>query len=113
MKAKPHCETVMPWLKANLGKHCLAPLTGTDFRALQAAVQIIELSAYDDSPEVIEAFAKIVRRMQPKCQGLAYYAIAYVLDWGDRSRIWRQAGLPERKAAPAEITKAEESEVQP
>ena len=43
MKQKPKCETLLPWLKANLGKHCLGPLTGTDAKALAAAVQTIEL----------------------------------------------------------------------
>jgi hypothetical protein len=94
-KPKPPSETVMPWLRSNLGPRCLAPLTGTDARALRAAVQIIELYAYDDAPSVLEAFGHIVRRMQPSTQELAYHAIAHVMDWSDRSRIWVKAGLPE------------------
>ena len=95
MKTKPVCETVLPWLKANLGPRCLAPLTGADAKALAAAVQIIELYSYDSSPHVLAAFGIIVGRMQPSTQELAYHAIAHVLDWDDRARIWFSASLPE------------------
>lgn len=94
-KPKPVSETIRPWLKSNLGNHCLAALTSTDSQALAAAVQIIELYAYDESPSVIQAYGLVVRRMQPSTQHLAYHAIAHVMEWGDRSRIWVAAGLPE------------------
>jgi len=106
MKPKPKCETVLPWLKANLGERCLAPLTGTDARALQAAVQIIELYSYDSDLSVLAAFALVVQRMQPSTQELAYHATAHVMDWSDRARVWVRAGLadcanfrPPRKCA--------------
>lgn len=95
MKNKPVSETVLPWLRANLGKHCLGALTGSDLKALRAAVHIIELYAYDEHPSLLVAFAHVVRRMQPSTRSLAYHAIAHVLDWGDRSRIWVAADLPE------------------
>ena len=95
MKDKPVCETVFPWLRANLGKNCLGALTGTDRKALEAAAQIISLYSYDEAPSVIEAFGIVVRRMQPSTQQLAYHAIAHVTDWSYRSRIWIAAGLPE------------------
>lgn len=88
------CETLPDWLKENLGPLALAPLTGTDSKALAAAVQIIELYSYDPRPSVLEAFGLIVRRMQPKNWQLAYHAIAHVMDWGHRPRVWHKAGLP-------------------
>lgn len=94
-KPKPKCETVFPWLRANLGPHSLAPLTGTDTRALRAAVQIIELYSYHPEPEVLKAFGLIVGCMQSTTQELAYHAIAHAMDWSDRSDIWVKAGLPE------------------
>lgn len=94
MKPKPTCETLLPWLRANLGKHCLGCLTGTDAKALSAAVQTVELYAYDPNAGVISAFGLIVSRMQAGCQELAYHAIAHVMDWNDRGRIWEAAGLP-------------------
>lgn len=90
----PKCQTLLPWLRANLGKRCLAALTSTDARALAAAVQIIELYAFDGSPTLLVAFRSVVERMQPHCQQFAYHAIAHVLDWHDRSRLWIAAGLP-------------------
>lgn len=90
-KPKPVCETVFPWLRANLGKGALAALTGTDARALRAAVQIIELYAYDRRPGVIRAFGLVASQMQWSTQYLAYHAIAHVMEWDDRYVIWGQA----------------------
>lgn len=94
MKQKPKAETLFPWLRNNLGKKALAPLTGTDARALQAAVQIIEHYAYDPCQTVLDAFRMIVNRMQPKCHIFAYHAIAHCMDWGHRAELWREAELP-------------------
>lgn len=91
---QPVCKTLRPWLKANLGARCLAPLTGQDAKALDAIAQIIELYAYDRDPAVEQAFALIVRQMQMSCWPLAYHAIAHVMEWGDRERLWSLAGLP-------------------
>lgn len=94
MKDKQPCETLPKWLKDNLGPRCLAPLTSTDAKALAAAVQIIELYAFDRREAVLIAFGAIVRCMQHTCQHLAYHAIAHVMDWGDRASVWATAGLP-------------------
>jgi hypothetical protein len=94
-KYQPPAQTVMAWLKANLGSRALAPLTGSDTRALRAAVQIIEQYSYDRCPALVEAFGMVVCRMQPSTAELAYHSIAHVMDWSDRSEIWVKAGLPE------------------
>ncbi len=83
----------MTWLKANRGPRVLAPLTGTDAKALTAAVHIIELYSYHREPIVLEAFGKIVACMQPETQELAYHAIAHIMDWSDRNAVWFEAGL--------------------
>lgn len=93
-KEKPKCETLLPWLRSNLGKKCLAPLTGQDAKALAAAVQIIELYSYHRNPAVLKAFATVVMCMQVKCFVFAYHSIAHVMDWSDRTRVWLEAGLP-------------------
>lgn len=95
MKAKPVCQALRPWLKENLGPNCLGVLTGTDSRALDAAVHIVELIAFADRPApLMQAFGAVVTAMQPTARHLAFHAIAHVLDWSDRSRIWDSAGLP-------------------
>lgn len=90
---KPCCQDLRRWLKANLGQKCLAPLTGTDAKALDAAVHIIELWCYSESPELLQAFAIVVRAMQRSTQELAYHAIAKCSEWHYRERLWREAGL--------------------
>jgi hypothetical protein len=83
---------IVDWLQFNLGS--TAPLTGTDHRALRAAVAILELYAYDgDASLLTNAFGAVVRRMQPTTREYAYHTIAAVLDWNDRARIWAEAGL--------------------
>lgn len=94
MKTKQPCETLPTWLKENLGPRCLAPLTATDSKALSAAVQIVELYAFERRPAVLSAFGAIVGVMQHTCRHLAYHAIAHVMDWGDRASVWAAAGLP-------------------
>ena len=93
MRNKPKCETLGPWLKANLGKNCLAPTTNIDALALASVAQIVELFAYTQEPEVVKAFGIVVRQMQASTRELAYHSIAHSLDWRDRDRIWAAAGL--------------------
>lgn len=80
------------WLRFNLGS--TGGLTGTDWKALHAAVAIVELYAYDGSADVLPAFRAVVMRMQETTREYAYHAIAMVLDWHNRPQIWAQAGLP-------------------
>lgn len=84
-------ENVSDWLAANLGYDALAPLTGTDKRALRAAEQIIELYSYHRRECVLEAFALVVSTMQPHTQELAYHAVARGMEWSDRCEIWNKA----------------------
>lgn len=80
------------WMGFNLGS--TGALTGTDWRALRAAVAIIELYAYDGSADVLPAFRAVVLRMQETTREYAYHAIAMVIDWKDRQILWDRAELP-------------------
>jgi hypothetical protein len=93
MNQMNQCEGILDWLASNLGPECLGGLTGTDTRALFAAVQIIELFAYDRYPSNLAAFGSVVRLMQTKNLYLAYHAIAKVMDWSDRQKIWASTSL--------------------
>lgn len=96
-REKPWCEQVYPWLRANLGPRCLAPLTGTDARALAAAVQLIALYNQCDSGDeraVLGAFRAAVLCMQPSTRELAYHAIAQQCEWDTRAALWCAADLP-------------------
>jgi len=85
-------EQIADWFSFNLGS--TGALTGTDWKALRAAVAILELYAYDASPTLLPAFRAVALRMQETTREFAYHAIAMVFDWGDRDRIWEQAELP-------------------
>lgn len=87
------CADLLRWLRANLGAGVLGALTGTDAKALAAAVHIVELFAYSPSDEILAAFAAVVRQMQPSTRFLAFHAVAKVMDWDDRERVWEGAGL--------------------
>lgn len=86
-------QEIVDWLGFNLGT--TAPLTGTDYRALVAAVAILELYSYTSNERLlVHAFYAVALTMQPTTREYAYHAIAAVLDWQDRAKIWRVAGLP-------------------
>lgn len=92
-KPRTVSETILPWLRVNLGKGCLGALTGTDARALRASIQIMELYSYHREPEILSAFGLVVAAMQPSTRYLAFHGIAHVMDWTDRIPLWRAAGL--------------------
>ena len=87
-------QSIRPWLRANLGHRGLDGLTGTDGKALSAAVEILELYRFDGHESAIEAFGKVVLRLQPRSRELAYHAIAFGMHWSDRPKSWAAAGLP-------------------
>jgi hypothetical protein len=100
-KYKPVCETVFPWLRTNLGKHALAGLTGTDYKALRAAAQIVELWACGGNAEdCFRAFGAVVRQMQGCTRFAAFYCVAHVANWGDCLLFWSRAGLPAIRGLP-------------
>lgn len=75
------------WLKLN--GHSLAPLTGTDRRALAAIDACWELYAFaSNGVNVLTAVHQLLLEMQPKCWPLARELIARSMDWGDRDRLW-------------------------
>lgn len=90
---QPPCKTIYRWLKDNLGPRCLGVLTGTDAKALSAAVQIVALWSYCSDEEVEKAFGLVVGRMQRDAQHLAFHSIAHVCDWSHRWQLWNAAGL--------------------
>ena len=92
--AEPTCKCLLKWLKLN--GLSIGALTGTDSRALAAAVHILELYYVSSSDEAatLEAFRIVVMKMQPSTRQLAYHAIAHLAEWHNRAEIWVRAGLP-------------------
>ncbi len=92
---QPLAVTIKPWLRAQLGKSCFAGLCSGELDALCAAIHVIGIYAYRPLPSLLEAFAHVVLTMQEHNRFLAYHAIAHVMDWPDRARLWHLAGLPD------------------
>jgi hypothetical protein len=87
---------ILRWLKNNLGKRAIAPLTSTDVYALVTSVSLSNLVSYSTAPPALfRAYREIVEQMQPHTRYLAYHAIACELDWSHRTMIWTAAGLGE------------------
>lgn len=96
MSTKPYSATIGPWLTANVGKGWSAALTGQDWPALKAVVEIVNAWTSSDSDgrqQCVIAFKAMVLTMQPGCRYLAFHAIAHVADWSHRWQLWREAGL--------------------
>lgn len=92
-RSRSDCDELIRFLKANLPVGALGALTGTDSKALAAAVHILRLYAYTEDLRVLGAFRVIVEQMQPSTREFAYHAIAYVSEWHYRARWWQLAGL--------------------
>jgi hypothetical protein len=77
------------WLKAN--GHDLAPVTGTDTRALLAIAACWRLYFNaDDQHSVIVAVVALLRSLQPKCWRLAKALIPWAGDWSHEAPVWLQ-----------------------
>lgn len=94
---KPFCQTGPKWICERLkDKAALAPLTGQDWRALQAFLHLVALYGNSDGDgrrSALLAMAYTVRAMQPSTRHLAKAGIPHVLDWSHEAEIWQQLEL--------------------
>ncbi len=73
---------------------CMAPLTGTDYRALEAFAACLKLSSYCDRPEqAIRAMRIVLGEMQPSVRWIARELIPFAKEWNDRERMWPRLAL--------------------
>lgn len=80
-----------PSVFGKYGKNVLAPLTGQDTRALGAIVECWELYACSDEAGqrgALAAVRALLPAMQESTRWMARELIPYVLEWGDRERVW-------------------------
>ena len=92
-------DAPLVWLRAN--KHNLAPLTGTDVKALLAIAYSWRLYSYTRDAGVIDAVVKLLRTMQPKCWRYAKALIPWAMDWSDEDVVW--AEVEARLVAAADV----------
>ncbi len=76
-------DSSVPTRKLNL-----APLTGTDTKALIAIAYCWQLFAYTRSPSVLHAIQNLLSEMQESTAPLTRDLIAWAMDWSDRERYW-------------------------
>jgi len=74
------------WLRAN--GHNLAPVTGTDYRVLEALDALWACLVVCNENIILAAATLLLMQMQAKNWHLARELIARSLDWGDRDRLW-------------------------
>lgn len=81
------CYDACKWMNANYGKHCLAPLTGTDWRAFKALVHAWELWSYTRSQDALDACVSLLKNMQVKTRNLGVALIPFAADWSDEREV--------------------------
>ena len=77
-----------PESPSRIKKGTLAPLTGTDFRALEAFVAFVKLYSYTNDRRLLKGAFVALSAMQESTRWVARELIAFVLDWSDRERLW-------------------------
>jgi hypothetical protein len=84
-------------MHTNYGKHCLAPLTGTDWRAFEALVHAWELWAYTRSEAAFAACVGLLQCMQRSTRDLGVALVPFAADWSDEENVRERlckCGLP-------------------
>lgn len=74
--------------RSKLFDGCMAPLTGTDYRVLEAFVACLKLYNYTGEQRVLQAVSIILQEMQPATRWIARELIPFVKEWEDRERLW-------------------------
>lgn len=82
------CAEGLKWVANRLGKQALAPLTGTDRKALDGFLHALRLWRAAPDDHVIAALRALVMVMQPSTRHIAKAAIPGMLDWSDEDVIW-------------------------
>lgn len=101
----PSVNEPLRWLASN--GHNLAPLTGTDRKALLAIAACWDLFAYTRSLRTLHAIQALLTQMQPTTAPITRDLIARSMDWSDRDRywpqVWGQQELPTAVVAAADV----------
>ena len=83
------CHDAQKWMHSNYGKHCLAPLTGTDWRAFNALVHAWDLWTYTRKDEAFAACVSLLRCMQASTRDLGVALVPHAADWSDEEYVRR------------------------
>jgi len=81
------CREARKWMHYNYGKSCLAPLTGTDWRAFDALVHAWDLWTYTREESALDACVALLQCMQRSTRELGIALIPYAADWSDERKF--------------------------
>lgn len=81
------CHEAAKWMRANYGKHVLAPLTGTDWRVFRALVHVWDLWAYGDAELALAAARPLLLAMQVSTRWLGVALVPFSADWHHEDQV--------------------------
>lgn len=90
-KPRPSTTIAKEFIRAHLGRNAFAPLTGTDWRAWNAFVYLVELWGVSRDPRAIEAMRACVACAQTRHEDVMQIfvqTIPAMLDWSDVRDLW-------------------------
>lgn len=88
---KPPPKIAQEFVRAHLGRHAFAPLTGTDWRAWNAFVYLLELWGVSRDPHALDAMRATLACAQTRHEDVMQVfvqTIPAMLDWCHVAEIW-------------------------
>lgn len=95
---KPPPKIASEFIRAHLGRGAFAPLTGTDWRAWNAFVYLLELWGVSRDPRVLDAMRSTLACAQTwheDVMQIFVQTIPAMLDWSDVAVLWPKIAPPE------------------
>lgn len=87
-KPKPSTTVASQFVRAHLGKSAFAPLTGTDWRAWNAFVYLLELWGVSRDPRSVDAMRSCLACAQTSVMDVFIQTIPAMLDWCNVRELW-------------------------
>lgn len=89
-RAKPSTTIASQFVRGHLGKHAFGALTGTDWRAWNAFVYLLELWGVSRDPSSLAAMKATLACAQLSVMDVFVQTIPAMLDWCDVRVLWPQ-----------------------
>ncbi len=87
-KSKPSTTVARQFVLAHMGRGAFAPLTGTDWRAWNAFVYLLELYGISRDPRSVDAMRSCIACAQRSVLDIFIQTIPAMLDWCDVRLLW-------------------------
>lgn len=87
-KPKASTKVASDFVRGHLGKGAFAPLTGTDWRAWNAFVYLLELWGVSRDPRSVDAMRATLACAQTSVMDVFIQTIPAMLDWCNVRELW-------------------------